>query len=108
MKAIIPSGVLEGQPNRMTFTYSQSFLEERKYFWVGVMVGWSILHVGRGLPVLHPYLYYSMFGGDEPDVSIEDMPDLEEQEKAKKVCSPTSVSFESADMLQLCYVTRYY
>ena len=80
------SGAFEGNEHGLTFTYNVLQQNKQLYYWVGVMVAWSILHQRQGPAFLHPYVYYTMFGRVvEPSVHLSDLPDFEDQEKLRKV-----------------------
>ena len=81
------SGILEGRPGHLLFSYDQAALEERRYYAAGVMVAWSLLHDGPGPCCLHQSLYQLMCGQSPPleDFNWMDISDVDVQMKLQQV-----------------------
>lgn len=78
-------GVFEGQQGNLFFTYDQHAYCQNKYYTVGKLVAWSIMHNGPGLRCLNSELFKLMCG-QIPDLSkfdTEAIPDPEVQDKLR-------------------------
>ena len=85
---ITESGVLTGSDKRKVFSSSPLLVSQKTYFHAGRMVATSVLQGEPGLKCLAPAVY-AYFLGDVDKcrrlVGVENIPDLEFQDKVKKV-----------------------
>ena len=82
------SGVLTGSEKRKIFSSSPLLVAQKTYFHAGQMVATSVLQGRPGLKCLAPAVYaYLLADIDKCHrlVNVEDIPDLEFQDKVKKV-----------------------
>ena len=85
---ITESGVLTGSDKIKVFSLSPLLVSQKTYFHAGRMVATSVLQGEPGLKCLAPAVYAYFFGDVDKCrrlVGVEDIPDLEFQDKVKKV-----------------------
>ena len=66
------SGILEGTPQHMVFTYSLGLMMEGKYHLYGQALQWSLAQGGPGVPIFSTALY-DLLVGRKPSTVVDEL-----------------------------------
>ena len=82
--------IVQGPPTSRSFMHNVQALQDRKYFYAGMLVSVSLANGGPGFTCLSEAVYHYLCYGLEMRVTptVNDVPDIEMQRKLQRVIVP--------------------